>query len=99
MLILLEIEEGGKFIAGKGKLRFKVRGVEMTKGLEAGRKALIHGKRSALIITREPNDPRSVLERLEIHIWAGKPRELVFQLSESTLKANFYNACPAKLEF
>lgn len=75
MLVLLGIEEGGqpmkKFIAGKGKLRFKVRGVGMTKDLEACRNALIHGKGPVLIITREPNDPRSVLERLETHVCAG----------------------------
>lgn len=75
MLVLLGIEEGGqpmiKFSAGKGKLRCKVRGVRMTNGLEAHRNALIHDKGPVLINTRKPNDPRSVLERLEIHVCAG----------------------------
>lgn len=57
-----------RLIAGKGKLRFKIQGVVMTKGLEEHRNDLTHSKGPVLIITKEPNDPRSMLEKLEIHL-------------------------------
>lgn len=72
MLVLMGIEEDGqlmiRLIAGKGKLRFKIQGVVMTKGLEEHRNDLTHSKGPVLIITKEPNDPRSMLEKLEIHL-------------------------------